>query len=409
MAKRSQRATKKALAQPTAKEIRRRRGDEQRTRRLLTIFGVLLGIAAVLLGIGAFQQYYLKPRAPVAVVNGTRISATDFADRLLFEKFRLEQRFGPLAASGPLAQQIQQYVSSQLPNQTFERMITDEVLRQEAARQNLTIPEDELLRAIQAEFNFFPSGTPTPTSGPPTPTLPPTATLPPGTPAPTVGPTLTPVIITEVEYKQEYDKFLADMKEATGLNEGYYRDLKRLELLYDRFRQQAIAAASIPATTLQVRARQIQVDTEDDAKKVVERLKAGEDFAKVAQEVSKDTTTKDQGGDLGYFTQGAKDPLIERAAFSLAVNTISDPIKVGEKWHIIQVTEAPAQRPIAEDDLRNREQQAVDNFINDLQSKATVERDFRTDAIPAQLLNPPTPVRPTSTPRGAGATPTPRP
>ncbi len=409
MAKRSQRAAQKPVAAPTARQLRHRRGEEERLRRIMYLFGGLLGIAVVILAIGALQQYYLKPRQPLAVVNGTAITPDDYRRRVLFEKFRTEQRLGPLGASGAFAQQLQQYLATQLPQQVFETMITDEVLRQEAQRQNISISDADITKSVQDEFAYFPNGTPTATSGPPTPTLGPTATLPPGTPAPTVGPTTTPSIVTEDQFKQDYNQFLTDLKQQTGLDEGFYRERKRAEIMYNRFREQAIAAASIPATTLQVRARQIVVDSEDAAKTVAERLKAGEKFETVAQQVSKDTETKDQGGDLGYFTQGDKDPQVEKAAFSQAVNAIGDPFKVGDQWYILQVTEAPTQRPISDTDRRSREQQAFDTFLSNLQSQATIERNFRDEVIPAELTNPPTPVRPTSTPRGAGPTLTPRP
>ncbi|MCW5849250.1 MAG: SurA N-terminal domain-containing protein [Anaerolineae bacterium] len=409
MAKRSQRAAQKPPAAPTARQLRHRRGEEERLRRILYVFGGVLGIAVILLAAGAIQQYYLKPRQPIAVVNGTAITPDDYRRRILFEKFRTEQRFGPLAASGSFAQQIQQYLATQLPQQVFETMITDEILRQEAQRQNISISDADVTKSIQDEFAYFPNGTPTPTSGPPTPTLAPTATLPPGTAVPTVGPTTTPSVVTEDQFKQDYNQFLTDLKQQTGLDENFYRERKKAELMYNRFREQAIAAASIPATTLQVRARQIVVDTEDDAKKVADRLKAGESFEAVAKAVSKDTATKDQGGDLDYFAQGDKDPQLEKAAFSQAVNAIGDPFKINDQWYILQVTEAPTQRPISQTDRQSREQQAFDTFLSNLQSQATIERNFRDDVIPSEITNPPTPVRPTSTPRGPAPTLTPRP
>ena len=199
------------------------------------------------------------------------------------------------------------------------------------------------------------------------------------------GPTGTPFVITEAQFKSQYDTFLTGLKAATGLGESFIRDNKRDQLLYERFRNIAIAAANIPPTSLQVNARQIVVATEDDAKKVVERLKAGEDFAALAKSVSVDDATKDQGGDLGWFAQGAKDPILERAAFSLPANSISDPLKIGDQWTVLQVVEPAQQRPLSAQDRSQAEENAVDRYLSDLQAKATVERSFRDDAIPAQL------------------------
>jgi hypothetical protein len=59
----------------------------------------------------------------------------------------------------------------------------------------------------------------------------------------------------------------------------------------------------LPATVRQVHARHILVSTEPEAKKTLERLQAGEDFAALARELSRDVTSAEQGGDLGWFTQ----------------------------------------------------------------------------------------------------------
>ena len=73
----------------------------------------------------------------------------------------------------------------------------------------------------------------------------------------------------------------------------------------------------------EVRARHILVETEDEAKKAHERVKGGEDFAKVAGELSTDPGSKTDGGDLGFFT---KDRMVEpfaEAAFKLEPGQIS--------------------------------------------------------------------------------------
>ncbi len=81
-----------------------------------------------------------------------------------------------------------------------------------------------------------------------------------------------------------------------------------------------------------MRARHILVDDEDEAKKAYERVKGGEDFAKVAGELSTDPGSKTEGGDLGFFT---KDRMVEpfaEAAFKLEPGQISragqDPVRL---------------------------------------------------------------------------------
>ncbi|NNM71233.1 peptidylprolyl isomerase [Enterovirga aerilata] len=130
---------------------------------------------------------------------------------------------------------------------------------------------------------------------------------------------------------------------------AYMRD----KLLVDEYLEQETKKAVSPdaarklydetAKTMQpeeeVRARHILVEDEAEAKKVAARVKGGEDFAKVAAEVSKDPGSKNEGGELGFFT---KDRMVEpfaEAAFAMKPKEISDPVKSQFGWHVIQVEE----------------------------------------------------------------------
>ena len=74
----------------------------------------------------------------------------------------------------------------------------------------------------------------------------------------------------------------------------------------------------------EARARHILVEKEDEANAIVARLKAGEDFAKIAADMSKDPGSGKEGGDLGYFTKDRMVPEFAEAAFKLKPGEISD-------------------------------------------------------------------------------------
>jgi peptidyl-prolyl cis-trans isomerase C len=147
------------------------------------------------------------------------------------------------------------------------------------------------------------------------------------------------------------------------------------------------AAAQKPET--EVHARHILVATEDDAQAALKRLKAGEDFAKVAKDVSKDPGS--EGGDLGWFTKDRMVPEFADAAFKLDPGQISDPVKSQFGWHIIKV-EGKRQKTFPPfDEVKDQVaryvvQKAQSDLIVKLRKDAKIERtaDAPTaDAAPA--------------------------
>jgi peptidyl-prolyl cis-trans isomerase D len=96
-------------------------------------------------------------------------------------------------------------------------------------------------------------------------------------------------------------------------------------------------------------------EAEDKARgkiaEAIKRLKAGEDFAKVAKEISEDPGTKDNGGDLGFIGKGEVVPEFEKAAFAMKKgDTTPEPLRSPYGFHVIKVTDVTegGRKPFAE-------------------------------------------------------------
>ena len=140
------------------------------------------------------------------------------------------------------------------------------------------------------------------------------------------------------------------------------------------------AKARKPET--EVHARHILVPTEAEAKAALDRVKKGEDFAKVADEVSKDPGS--QGGDLGWFTPDKMVKEFAEAAFKLDVGQISDPVKSEFGWHVIKVEGKrdkafPPFDQVKDQVARYVVQKAQSDLIMKLRDGAKIER---TEAAP---------------------------
>jgi foldase protein PrsA len=78
------------------------------------------------------------------------------------------------------------------------------------------------------------------------------------------------------------------------------------------------------------------VEKQSQAIAILDRIKQGEKFGKLAKELSIDSGSAKRDGSLGYFSRGKMVKEFEKAAFSLEVGKISEPIKTQYGYHIIK-------------------------------------------------------------------------
>lgn len=112
----------------------------------------------------------------------------------------------------------------------------------------------------------------------------------------------------------------------------------------------------------------------NEAKKIIAKLKNGEDFTKLAKEYSDDTSTKTSGGVLPAFNKGQMESEFEKAAVKLEKGKYTTtPVKTKYGYHIILKT-SQKDKPSLED--------VKDDIINDLVSeKMSDDKNIQVKAL----------------------------
>jgi peptidyl-prolyl cis-trans isomerase C len=208
-----------------------------------------------------------------------------------------------------------------------------------------------------------------------------------------------------IDLKLVAGKAVADKMDASPdfqRKVAYYHDKVAMEAMLakvgkdadtDKAEHEAYdAAAKAQPPEEEIHARHILLPDEASAKAALERVKKGEDFAKVATELSKDPGS--EGGDLGWFTKDRMVPEFSEAAFKLKKGEVSEPIKSQFGWHIIKVEDTrmktfPAFDEVKEQASRYVQQKAQTELVTGLRKDAKIERaDAAEPAAPASTPAP---------------------
>ncbi len=134
----------------------------------------------------------------------------------------------------------------------------------------------------------------------------------------------------------------------------------------------------------EIKASHILVETEDEAKDILDKINKGEEFAKLAKEHSKDKGSAEKGGDLGYFGRGKMVPEFERAVMSLKPGEVSAPVKTRFGFHVIKLTDIKEGDPanfeqskgsIQKQLITVKRKELFDSYIENLKNTSNIEKD----------------------------------
>lgn len=197
-------------------------------------------------------------------------------------------------------------------------------------------------------------------------------------------------LLKEAAYKAEMDKKENVKKEiqlATDLvvMQAYVVDQLKSKVNDQAFEKEfSELKEKFPKDKKETRIAHILVKDDKTAQDAIRRLKSGEDFGKVAREMSEDEDTKKDGGELGFFIEGSFVPEIEKAIADVKPGAFTQEpvlVKIGENppgYHVIMVEERRIAKPPKFDDVKPQianivQQKAMNTLIEKLRENAKID------------------------------------
>lgn len=220
---------------------------------------------------------------------------------------------------------------AEMRRQILEGMIEQELIDQQVAKQGITVTESEVDAAVNQS-------------------------------------------IADSGGVDAFNKYLSNV---AGITVEEYRAGQREGMVTQKMIDRV--TSNVPMTGEQVHARHILVNTKAEADSLLAQLRAGADFAALAQRYSKDTITSAGGGDLGWFPRGGLfDAALEQAAFELQPGQISGVVQsdLGGQtvYHIIQVVDRDPARALSDDALLAARRMAFQSWLDNLKASSKIER-----------------------------------
>lgn len=295
--------------------------------------------------------------SPVAKFGNVTITKADLDKNMEYYDQLFKSQYGDNYKSNSEAKQYY----DQQRQQVLDSMVTEKVVLNKASEKKITATEDEITKKIDEFKKTY----------------------------------------TEDQIKQEYSggygdpKFKEYAKSSVIITKLMDEITKSVKVedkeMKDYYTNNQLSFTEKPNT---IHVAHILSKTEEDAKKVKARLDKGEDFAKVAKEVSTEDAAKTTGGDLGTYTYNGSsgaftdesgnqlDQTFMTAALALKDGQISNPVQTSFGWHVIKTIKKQeykvksfdsAKAEIEKTLLSNKKNTEVNNQISKWKEAAKVK------------------------------------
>jgi parvulin-like peptidyl-prolyl isomerase len=375
----SKRKASTEAVKQTKKQIALGRKEARQNRIILIAVAALIAIVVLILAAGVVSEVILKPSAAVATVNGAKIQADDYRDLVTYNRYNyynnianlqngLEELNQDPETNAFLISFYEQQISqlqtalALAPEDALDELIDAELVRQKAEELQIEVTDQDVDQAIDDDFRaaFAQQATETITG---------TEELP------------TPTPVPQKDVDDLYDRVLGAMQ----LSEEAFRTIVHRSLLAGKV-QEALAAEA-PATGLVLDLELIKTVRMEAALAAKARIDNGEDFAIVAQEVSTDTLTAENGGAVGWVTTGQLAPQygeeLETYVFALEPGELGI-VESDDMFYVVRVVDRDEDGPLPEDVLLQRQNSALADWLEERRASPDVkiERLLKPEQIP---------------------------
>ncbi len=316
------------------------------------------GLLAVVLLLGLLGSGSLLAKVvnkTVAVVNNEIITLEDFNKKAgpMLEQYRR------LYKGTDIEEKIKE-----MKKEMLDQMVEEKILRQEAKKQNIIVTKQDIQKGVdEVKKRFSP--------------------------------------------ENNYKEYKEELKRQGYTEKGFENDIKEQLMVMQLIDKEIKGKATLPNEAEvkkyydehkkelkqdeQVRARHILIRVDEKAdlktqsaalKKIQEvqaKVKKGEDFATLAKEYSEDPGSKENGGDLGFFSKDTMVPEFSKVAFALKTGKVSDVVKTSFGYHLIKVEEAkPAKQLALEDEVpvAPDKKVKVKEYIQNMLYQQAMEKQF---------------------------------
>lgn len=183
--------------------------------------------------------------------------------------------------------------------------------------------------------------------------------------------------------RKEFENLKRELVISKLLEQTLNKDIavaeEEMKAYYDANREGFILSDDV------VHAHHVLLGSQKEANEVRKRLRAGEPFGTVAQDITQDSLEAD-AWDLGYFSRNDVIEEIAKVVFKMSVKSISYPIKSDFGYHIVQLVDKQKKGEVESFDtvkdeikqklLTRKRQDKYQRFVLQMKSKFKIQTNF---------------------------------